>query len=325
MVESALSWRELRTTMAPSGRITVPSPRPMRLPPQGYQQRDALLAPAIGVVLAFFAGPVSAHPEIEDQIRNLTERVEDLRGEACAELFLQRGELYRVHRDWDFALADFERALTFDASLSVVRFCRGRLFLERGEARRALEELDAFLESVPGDSRGLALRARAYQDLGKYGEADAAYAAAVTSSERPSPQLILEWAECRLASDVKGKGKESALAALDRGIGCLGPLVTLQTRAIELECGRGNFGAALERIEATMAANGVTPLWLRQKAEILVESGRPAEGVCVYREALARLDALPDHRRNARAFRAMRAEIETDLARIQTIVEVQRD
>ena len=71
-----------------------------------------------------------AHQGPHEAIAALTARIEKSPGDA--KLYLDRGELHRLHADWDGAMADCERAARLDKNLLEVDYCRGQVLLDAG-------------------------------------------------------------------------------------------------------------------------------------------------------------------------------------------------
>ena len=87
------------------------------------------LLPAAAIVFSLSL-PLLAHPGIDVQIADLTERIAATPNDA--RLYLRRGELYRLHRDWKEAESDLRHARKIDPELSVVDQSLGRLMLDAG-------------------------------------------------------------------------------------------------------------------------------------------------------------------------------------------------
>jgi len=131
----------------------------------------------------------------------------------------------------------------------------------------------------------------------------------------PTPDAYLERAQTLVAAD---DGQiENALFGLDEALSAFGPVVPLTELAIELEMKQRNYDAALMRL-ADIAA--ITPgrqdVWLTRSAEILEQAGRLDEAQITYEDALAALDTLPSHRRNARASVEIEDRIRSALDRL---------
>ena len=61
----------------------------------------------IAICLVVWPSFVYAHEGLHEQIAAITAKIK--RDPKNASLYLQRGELHRLHRDWGLAAADFSR------------------------------------------------------------------------------------------------------------------------------------------------------------------------------------------------------------------------
>jgi predicted Zn-dependent protease len=262
---------------------------------------------AVGWALA---RPVMAHEGLHEQIAAVTKLLQAQPGNAG--LHLKRGELHRLHRDWDAALADYERAAQLDSALPGVVLARARMMLDAGWPNAARATVEGFLAREPEHPEGRLLHARALARLGDRAAAVAAYDRAMAAS-RPGPELYLERA--RLLADGDASDQVAALRGLDEGIAQLGPLVTLELAAIDLELKARRYDAALARVDRLAAQTPRKETWLAKRGEILDRAGRRGEARQAYAAALTALDALPPHRRGVRAMADLEKSIRTALAR----------
>ncbi|HXV76561.1 MAG TPA: tetratricopeptide repeat protein [Candidatus Polarisedimenticolaceae bacterium] len=262
----------------------------------------------------FTATAVSSHPAIDDQIKALTARIAD--DSADASLYLRRGELHRIHGEWDKAERDYRAALQLDGDLVIVEFCLGRLKLESGHAEEAKTALDSYLARRPEDATALATRAQASSALGNHLAAAEDYTIAIehSRSEAPKPEYFL--ARARELAAAGTDHLATAIAGLDEGLEQLGHPVTLQLYAIDLELERKNFDEALRRIDRVSSESVRQEPWLVRKAAILEAAGRVAEARQVYQQTLASLDALPATRKNNRAVVRLEDEARQGLKRL---------
>lgn len=263
---------------------------PRRLP-----RRSA--AAALVAVLLLGAGPaLRAHVAIPDQIGRLT--VEIRRHPGDARLLLKRGELHRVHRMWRHAEEDYRRALSIDPGLETARLCHGRLLVESGRPAAALAPLDRYVSRHPGRIEGRVWRGRALRALGRPLDAAAELGVAVSlASERGAlgPEHPLEQAEA--LAEAGGVHLDGALAVIEAGIRSLGPLVTLQLAAADLERRLGRPDDALARLERLATAAERPESFLIRQAEILEGAGRVCEARRRYERTLQAIAALPQARR----------------------------
>jgi tetratricopeptide (TPR) repeat protein len=250
-----------------------------------------------------------AHGDVHERINLITAQIKQ--SPSNAPLYFERAELYRVDGDFTNALADLDHAALFDPSLKRVDFCRGRVLFESGRAREALAPLNKYLAARPEDAEAYTTRGRALRKVGNFKPATEDYTTAIALTRLPSPELYIERAEC-----FRGLGKlEEAIRGLDEGIRKLGPLVTFELPAIDLEVALKRYDAALARIDTVSARWQRKETWLVRRAEVLKQAGREAEAKKSYADALAALDRLPPAHRNTRATLDLEARIRAALGR----------
>lgn len=216
---------------------------------------------------------------------------------ADASLYLQRGELYRVHHDWQAALADFDKAQSLDPKLDSVDFMRGQTFLDAGRVEEAVKSLDKYLPLHPDDHRALTARAQAHAALKHFEAAIADFTAAIEKQQFASPSLYIDRAQAISDRD----GPAAALEAVDAALKKLGKVSTLQLMGIDLELKLRHFDNALRRVDELIAQSERHDRWLLRKAEILIAAQRESNARSVLQTALREIEALPDFRRKTAA------------------------
>jgi len=210
----------------------------------------------LAVLLGVHTG-AHAHGSLHQQITALTHEITARADDAA--LYLRRGELYRLHRDWVAAGADYDAAARLDPVGVEVHRCRGALWLDAGDAARALESLDAFLLSRPEDAAARLLRARTLRALGRTADAIVDYDRSIATRRDPRPEHYLERARW-----LQESGRTAAArAGLEAGMARLGSIAALENAKRELESGAATRAdaARLAHIEApvTQAAVEVVP------------------------------------------------------------------
>ena len=261
----------------------------------------------VTMCLTLLSSSVQAHEGLHEQIVAITTKIK--RDPKNATLYLQRGELHRLHRDWTRANADYDRAARLQPELEVVNFVRGKMFFESGRLQRARITLDRFLAQQPSHFEGLVTRARVLAKLGAADDAIKDFTQALAVSA--DPELYLERAQVAARN---AKRVEEALIGLDEGIKRLGPLVTLQLAAIDLELRRHSYDTALARLDIVMSQSERKETWLARRGEILTLAGRSEEARAAFQNALAAIDSLPPSRRQARSITALQLRIRSALA-----------
>jgi len=253
---------------------------------------------------------VFAHEGISDQIREVNTQIRyDPKN---PELYIKRGELYRVEQRWHAALADYKRASDLDPNLALVDFCKGRMYLDAGQPQIAKRYIDIFLKKKPDHAEGLIVRARILMKLHQYPLAAADFTRAIDLLPEPRPENYIE----RAQAQKSGGDLKAALNGLDEGIAKLGPLVTLQLDAIELEMDLANYDGALKRLETLAAQSERKETWLARKGEILLKAGRTQEARAAFGESLQAIKQLPEPLRTTKSTTELEAQIKSRLAEL---------
>ena len=262
------------------------------------------------ILLALLSSFAHAHEGLHEQIEAVTAKIR--RDPKNASLYLQRGELHRLHRDWRRATADYDRAARLQPGLTIVDLARGKMLYESHKLQQAKLVLDRFLHEQPNHVEGFITRARVLARMGDRVAAARDFTQALTLAPAPEPELYLERAQ------VLAEGErhiEDALRGLDEGIHRLGPIVTLQLLAIDLESRRRNYDAALSRLDSIAAQSERKEMWLVRRGEILRNAGRIEEARATFKAALVAIESLPPDRRQNRSVTALELRARSGLER----------
>ena len=261
----------------------------------------------IGLTL-LLANVASAHEGLHEQIAEVSRQIK--RAPKDARLYLKRGELYRLHGEWQAALADYNRAEQLDPRLEEARFGRGRMYFEAGKPEQAKIWLDRFLLSHPDHFDALVTRARVLVTLGQQQAAARDYTRVISQMTRPKPELYLERAQALLADDRR----REALEGIDEGVKKLGPVVTLQLFAIDLEVANKQYDAALSRLDQITIQSPRKESWLARRGDILLQAGREEEARETFQAALAAMQSLPPHLRATKSTTALEHRLRAALS-----------
>ena len=268
----------------------------------------------LSLLLLAFPPLLLAHGDLHLQIEEVTKRI--ALEPKNADLYLKRGELHRAHQDWDAAQADYDLALSFNPGLTIVDLGRGKMFLDANWLVSAKVALDRFLTRHTNHVDGLITRARTLVKLGRRLEAVEDYNRAIAGASQPQPETFLERAHA--LADEGDAYYDQALKGIDEGIKRLGPLVTFELFAIDVELKQKNFDAALTRLDRLAAQSPRKESWLERRGDILQQAGRPKEAGEAYQAALQALSSLPPSRRQVPAMaeleKRVRQALETTAA-----------
>lgn len=268
-------------------------------------------------ILALSGLHLLAHGDLHEQIVAATKQLE--KDPKNAELYLKRGELHRVHEDWDAALADYEGAVTHNPKLAIVDLARGKALLAANWPLSAKVYLDRFLNAHTNHIDALVTRARVQVKLGRRLAAVRDYTSAIDFSSEPKPEYYLERAHA--LTDEEGAHFAVALQGIDAGIKKLGPLVTLQLYAIDLEVKQQRYDAALARLDQISVQSPRKETWLARRGEILQQAGQLSEARQAFQQALQAMTSLPPSRRHAPAMLELEKRLRSVLKDLDKPVE----
>lgn len=252
-----------------------------------------------------------AHGSLEEQIASVTKEI--VAHPDDASLYVRRGELHRYDGHTRAALADFEQALRLDPSIAEAHLGRGRTLLAANRPRAAQQALREFVRLRPSDPEGHIALARSFQKLARPGDASEEYSRAIALLPRPGPDVFVERARALAAA---GRVAE-AVHSVDDGLAKLGPIIALQTVAIDLEVRRKNWDAALARLDRAAAPFARRETWLARRGEILVAAGRPQDARAAFAAALASIDSLPERLKRTRAVSRLEENVRRSVAALE--------
>ena len=242
---------------------------------------------AIALVAA--ATEAGAHAAPDERIVALTLAIQ--RHPTDGLLWIERADEYIEDGDPVAALHDLDRAATLAPHRAEVPLERGAALLLLGAATEAERQLTIAIARDSRSEPAHLLRARARLALDRPRDAAADLERSIQLSDRPSPDQFLQWSRA-LANPEIGRIDE-ALAALDRGLAALGESAPLVEEAVRLECARGAWDDALERIDRHPAAWGSKAALHARRGDVLRAARREIEAQAEYSAALAELEAGP--------------------------------
>lgn len=282
--------------------------------PARHKSRTCRLAVVVALCLFATAPVARAHAPLPEDIARLTRQIKAQ--PRSAELYLQRGELWRLNGRAASARADFRRAEALDPRLERLPLCRAALDLDRGATGAALPPVSEFLRRHPADPEALRLSARIHEARSDWPAVAADCARIVRDTAAPRPEDVLKWAEAHCSG---GDGESpvalaAGLAALTEGLQRLGSLVVLENAAADLEVRLGRSEAAAARWDriaeqlrdvsgeeraaaATAAGPGptATPLPTPASAAAFTKAGSPIPAAAQATTALPRLSTWKYH------------------------------
>jgi len=274
------------------------------------RRRSSTLGPALLAAFLATAANLLAHGDLHERIDTLSRSIQA--SPTNAELFLQRGELHRLHAEPQLAIADFERALTLNPALDLAQLGIGRAYLDAGRPAQARPVLDTFLSRHPQHAEGRLVRARVLAAMGECRAAAADYTGAIGGGNAPLPEVYLE----RAAVLAQAGLIDEAIAGLDEGLAHRRRSAPLALKAVDLEVGRNRYDAALARLEDQIERAPRKEFLLYRRGGILEKAGRFDEARAAYAAASRALQTLLPERLSTPALSQLGKEIQTALSRL---------
>jgi predicted Zn-dependent protease len=230
------------------------------------------------------------------------------------DLFIQRGEIFVHQKEWKKAEADFAAAAKLDPQRIVINLLRGRALLEAGDPGRARPLLDRYLEQKSSQPEPWFLRGQISAAMGRGDLARADYAEGFRRASEPGVEQLTEWR--RLLAALPDTKPAEVLAILDPAISHLHFAPVLVDFAIELEMARGNYDAALARIDAALPQRRWQGPLLALRGDVLARAGQRPAAVSAYRAALEAIEKLPERNRTVADVQKLARETNAALTRL---------
>ncbi|HZN40057.1 MAG TPA: tetratricopeptide repeat protein [Planctomycetota bacterium] len=267
---------------------------------------------ALFALSAVLAPSALAHGDLDKRIAEVSREIEKAPGRA--DLRFKRADLHRRHRDWPAARSDLADARRLDRQLADLDFLAGLVEFDAGSPAKALELLDRQLTANPNHVPAHLCRARTLVALDRPREAVRDYDLTLQVSRDHVPDHYLERARAQCAA---GADVAVVLRGLDDGIGLLGPVVSLQSMAIDLELQRNDRQAAVRRIDQVLPTLPFRGPWLLRRGQVLEQDGKPAEARQTYTTALRELMAIPAARRRSTVHQELEQQLRQALEALQ--------
>lgn len=273
--------------------------------------RTSLAALVLAACAAMsFANP---HDGLDHQIAEVTSALRQSSNQERSHvetLLIRRGELYRLHEEWDAAFADLA-AVRESRSTQAFVLCHARLFRDVGFNRAAVSVLSTHLKASAEDDQARLLRADVLERLGRFAEALSDFDRSLAKLQTPQPDHYV--ARARVASKSSHLGAAAiprALKGLDEGLVKLGLVSSLQQVAIDFEMERAEYDLALDRLETLRKQSKRLEQWHARRGDILMAAGRYKPAKRAYQASLASIRSLGPRQRTT----AMIEELERSVA-----------
>lgn len=254
--------------------------------------------------------PATAHGTLDERIQGITTELKSRPDDAALHFLL--ADVYGQHEEWKRALDELTRVDQLAPGKFPTDLIRGNAWLVAGKAENAVEALNRILVTHPDSVRALTLRARSFALAANEEACLRDYGAALSVARRLEPDLIEESAD----AFAKAGRVDEAVAVLNRGIDAVGPLPSLELRAMDLDVAAHRFDTALARIDAIEKSAPRREPWMAKRAELLTQASRTAEARAAWTTLIAHLQTLPNLERGSHAFSLLAEQAQRELTRL---------
>src|SRR5437016_5668848 len=174
-------------------------------------------------------------------------------------LLLRRSHIWVFLHKYDQAIADLNQANRLTPLPEIERE-QAQIYLAAGWYETGLEHVERHLKQFPDDPEGYLVRGRLNAKLDHRDEAGTDLGIAIERNKNPTMELYLERAQVLATDD--GAHLPQVLSTLDQAIKRFGPIVTLESAALEAELTGQHYDAALARIDQVMGTSPRKDTWL---------------------------------------------------------------
>jgi len=223
-----------------------------------------------------------------------------------ARLLVRRSHIWVFMHKYDQAIADLNQANRLTPLPEIERE-QAQIYLAAGWYETGLEHAERHLKQFPDDPEGYLVRGRLNAKLDRRAEAGADLETAIERNKNPTMELYLERAQVLATED--GAHLPEVLGTLDQAIKRFGPIVTLESAALEAELGAQRYDAALARIDQIMSASPRKDTWLARRGDVLAQAGRENEARSAYQEALDAIDKLTPAQRSQPSTKELQTQL----------------
>lgn len=251
---------------------------------------------------------VHAHDGIPEQILSVSAEIAAEPGRA--DLYVRRADLRRQLSKFDEAERDLQVATRLAPEAGALDLVAARLARDQQHPDAAMEAASRYLAREPNHVEALLILGRAAGALHQRRNAVTALSRALAL--QPNPDVFIE----RATLLAEAGALAEAVEGLDDGIRRLGPLVTLELAAIDLDRQLRRFDSAIARVDRMASGTARTEPWLARRGVLLEDAGRPDEALASYRAALAAIDTLLPARRSTRATLDLTTDLTARITRL---------
>ena len=245
------------------------------------------------------------HGDTHEQIKQLDALLEKNPDHVAS--LLERADIHRTHRNYCDALDDLNRVRLLSPSNDTVHYLIGITLFHKGDLNEAKTALHIFNRRSPNSPRGYLALAKVHTQQRQYLKAAHAYELSIKNQSKPVPNDYLARAHAYVEAGKPYLAQ--ALDGLEEAIDVIGPLITFQRLAIEIELAQGNHQEAITRIDGILRDMDRKETWLVKKARVFTSMGRDEEAREQYLLAKRAIELLPQRTKSSPSIRALQKTV----------------
>ncbi len=226
-----------------------------------------------------------------------------------AELFLDRGEWYRLHGDFTLAEKDYQVADSLKPHWNAVNYCRASLLKASKKNHEALKFIKKYLEEEPKSINGMSLKGEVLLKLGRKKEANKTFLQLIRIHKSPPPHLYYETALLFLNL----KDTASSLHWLDEGLKKVGKIDLLLELKKEVYLGKGQVQEALAILTEQFKGRKNKVRYYYQQGRIWRQFKKIKKSKRAFQNALMYYDSIPKRVSESTVYIALKDSIEWSL------------
>lgn len=266
------------------------------------------------LIYLFFPCCLFGHGELTEQIEQVSERIITMPNNP--DLYLQRGQLYAQHLEFEAAQKDYKKTLQLNPQLFITHLLMAQVLAEINQPVSALSAINTFLRTTPNHAFGLITRSGIYQQLQKEKAAEKDLQLVLSNLKTPAPKHYIAIAEACLRADSTNLA--TALSWLHKGQVQFGFDIVLKEKELSLLVDAKQYSVAIQLIEELLGKFKRQEKWLFKKATIYEQAGQLSAALSTYGQTLQAIENLPKRLQMTKKMLGLETEV---LLKIQALTD----
>ncbi len=253
------------------------------------------------------------HGDIHERIQKLSNQIKH--SPDSTELYVTRGELYLLHGDKKEAGDDFRFCLKKKMNTDRVFLGLSKFFFAENMPDSSLFYVECALAQNGINPACLEWKGSVLKKIDAFCSSADVYEYLISITNDPSPALYIEASESWLLCD-KDFAEEKTISILQAGLDRLGPLHVLENKLVDVYLHLNRTSEAIQLQTEIIDQSTLKAIPYYQRAKTLISIGDYTGAKDDLTAAIHALDQLSNYKKNTRAMRKIRNDIESLLKEI---------